>query len=422
MTARLHAVETGEFADGALLGDPVHYFGSAGAAVSELLPHSLATHRRCFGPRRLYTVTSATALLEQLSEPPLTGRGGAHFPTAAKWRAARSGSAPHAVVANGAEGEPLSRKDRALLELRPHLVLDGLACAVEAVGAAEAVVWMHDSNHAARVSLSRALAERESHEDDPPIRIEVGPDSYLSGESSAVANAVTGAGVVPTYQRRSGRSRSVLVHNVETLARVGLVAHGLPGTETVLVSVAVATGVVVIELGPTDTIGDAVSAVAGEARTHAVLVGGYGGSWVPWFRASDLLLDEPSLRSCGLSLGAGIVHPLTADRCGLQRAAEIAAYLAGQSARQCGPCAFGLPAIADSLAALAEVGGRGRRARRMVADIHELIDTVDGRGACHHPDGAVRMVASAMRTFHPDVQAHLQGGCRHSSYRGRRNA
>jgi NADH:ubiquinone oxidoreductase subunit F (NADH-binding) len=90
----------------------------------------------------------------------------------------------------------------------------------------------------------------------------------------------------------------------------------------------------------------------------------------------------------------------------LQRAADIAAYLAASSARQCGPCLFGLPAVAEVMATVAG----GAAGRRDVARLDRYLAEISGRGACHHPDGAVAMVASALRAFSADVRSHLKRG------------
>jgi len=81
-------------------------------------------------------------------------------------------------------------------------------------------------------------------------------------------------------------------------------------------------------------------------------------------------------------------------------------YLADENAGQCGPCMFGLPALADAMADLAYQGGRGRAADRVAT----LAGLVDGRGACRHPDGAVQLVRSALRAFEADVRRHDQHG------------
>ncbi len=82
-------------------------------------------------------------------------------------------------------------------------------------------------------------------------------------------------------------------------------------------------------------------------------------------------------------------------------------YLADQSAGQCGPCTYGLRAVADGVAALTERGGRGERER-----VLRWISEIRGRGACHHPDGAVRFVTSAISVFTPEIEAHGKAPCR----------
>ena len=97
--------------------------------------------------------------------------------------------------------------------------------------------------------------------------------------------------------------------------------------------------------------------------------------------------------------------------CGLAETAGIAQFLAAESARQCGPCLFGLRASADALTSITDLRARSADVRRLAG----MLEEVSGRGACHHPDGAVRMIRSAMATFAPDVHSHVAGsGCQHA--------
>jgi NADH:ubiquinone oxidoreductase subunit F (NADH-binding) len=96
---------------------------------------------------------------------------------------------------------------------------------------------------------------------------------------------------------------------------------------------------------------------------------------------------------------------LPANSCGIGETARILSYLARQSARQCGPCMFGLPAIADDFAQLAT----GRLKGDPVQRLRRRLGVILGRGACRHPDGAVRLAASALTAFPADLHAHTTG-------------
>lgn len=424
MNARLHLVEQEPPAP-QLLGGAVYHLGPGAGTMTDLEPESLAVHRARFGPRPNASGTDGDALLTTLEAIGLTGRGGAHFPVATKWRAVRAAGAEHGsvVVANGAESEPLSAKDAALLELRPHLVLDGLVCAAEALYAQDVVVWLHEGAHAARAALTRAIAERAAaHLPEPPLRVVLGPGRYLSGESSAIVRALSGGPALPAFRREAGQiarinGRAALVQNVETLARVAVAAYDGADTATTLLTVTGPSHRAVLEVATSTRLREPITAVVGATQVQAVLVGGYGGSWAPWAQVSELPATDSALRPHGLSLGAGVLLALPAGSCGLHLTAEITTYLAESSARQCGPCLFGLRAVADLTAELA-----ARRVRRRdTARLRRFLTEISGRGGCHHPDGAVRMVASAMATFAEDVSAHLHGRCLHEAgHRGRR--
>lgn len=387
------AAHAGLLCSGALLPDD----GPADPLGERPRPESLAVHLGRLGPRPL----GRADLVARIGADGLTGHGGAHVPAVVKWQAALAGSGPLTVVANGAESEPVAAKDGTLLRQRPHLVIDGLVTAAEALGAGRAVVWLHGDDHGARAAVRRAVAERPPGE--LPVEVLDGPVHYLAGEASAITRAVLGGPALPTARRRPvlGRPRT-LVHNVETLARVALLARGLTPPATRLLTV-LGEGRVVVEVGLDVTVGEVLAGLGWVEAPQAVLLGGYGGLWASWDRVARLPVAEPAMRAAGLSLGAGVLAPLGVGACGVRQAAALIRYLASMSARQCGPCLFGLPALADAVAALAD--GRPRGLEPVLA----LAAEVEGRGACHHPDGATRLAASALTTFAADVAAHASG-------------
>jgi NADH:ubiquinone oxidoreductase subunit F (NADH-binding) len=404
----------------ALLDAVVVYPAGASGPITSARADDLAGHWQRYGDRPGVTDRARRTLIDSIEHLGLDGRGGGHFPVVRKWRAHLAAGGGGLVVANGSESEPASAKDAALLQLRPHLVLDGLASAAEAVGADSTIVWLHAGAPAQRAAVERALAERRrARLVEPEISVVVGPERYLSGESSAIVRALSGGPVRPDFRQVPAAVRGVggeptLVHNVETLARTALAAR--PGasvrTPTRLLTVAIAAGRAVVEVPSTTPLWQVIDGILGRGASRAqqaVLLGGYGGTWVD-ARAFEELRGE------GRLLGAGVLLPLHRMACGLAHTAAIADYLATSGAGQCGPCRFGLRAVADVLADLVDLRARRRDTRGLERMLGEI---AGGRGACHHPDGAVRMVTSALRTFAADVRAHLHGGgCRHDGLSG----
>jgi NADH:ubiquinone oxidoreductase subunit F (NADH-binding) len=159
--------------------------------------------------------------------------------------------------------------------------------------------------------------------------------------------------------------------------------------------------VIEVELGtPLRALVERCGGLTGEPQ--AVLVGGYFGTWL----GADAL-DLPLLDS-SVPLGARAIVVLSRNTCGLVETARVARYLAGESAGQCGPCTFGLPAVAAALESIA-VGRRD--AAEQLERLPRLAVQIARRGACAHPDGALRFVESAMRVFDREVELHLAGKC-----------
>ncbi len=403
---------------------------------------SLTDHRNRYGgPLR----PEPGHVLDVVRRSGLRGRGGAGFPTGRKLasvvaEASRPGRWRRpVVVVNGCEGEPASGKDRTLLAYSPHLVLDGAAYAATAVGATEVFVCIH-RHSATEAGLHAAVAQRG----DDAVRWHVVgvPAGYVASEESALVHFLDNGDARPTSTpprpyERGVDGRPTLVDNAETLAHLALVVrHGAewfrsvgtptdPGTTLVTVGGAVRRpGVYEIALGTPlgsvlttagasvgDADGDAVGAGVGAAeevggdKVVAALVGGYFGGWVPLPRDTDVPLGHDPAGPYATRLGAGVVVALSGRSCGLAETARVVRYLAGESAGQCGPCVFGLPAVAADLEALAT----GRADRDLLDRLHRRLEVIPGRGACRHPDGAVGFARSALRTFAADVERHAAG-------------
>jgi NADH:ubiquinone oxidoreductase subunit F (NADH-binding) len=380
---------------------------------------TLRQHAATYGPVPTITSRDRPGLVAEIAAARLTGRGGAGFPTGVKMRTVASKRGPAVVVANGMESEPASEKDQALLARAPHLVLDGIGLAAEAVGASEAYLCLPRTRGWLIDSVLAAVAERQRAGIDPvPISVHDLPHHYVSSEETSLVHWLNGGEAKPTYTpprpfERGVGKRPTLIDNVETLAHVALIARygagwfreagraDVAGTMLTTVSGAVAQpGVYEIEAGA--GVGEMLAMAGADMGARSVLVGGYFGTWHDIGEVASRPFTAAGLRPAGGAPGAGVLYVLPPGSCGLAEAARILRYLASQAAQQCGPCIFGLPAIADDLAQLALARPEGDPIGRM----RRRFGQIAGRGACHHPDGAVRMAASALQTFGTDAHAH----------------
>ncbi len=362
-------------------------------------------------------------LISSLEASGLLGRGGAGFPVGRKWRAlAERKSGTAVVLVNGAEGEPASAKDRILMTHRPHLMVDGANLAAEAVGADEIIFYVGREHEAAVAAMSRAIDERRA-EVRHAMRLVTAPVGYVAGEASAAVHYLNSGDARPTTTpprvSSSGvHGRPTLVQNVESLAYAALIArfgdrwyrsagrlesrgtaphHGLRRHPP-----AVGHG----DRARNDDRRDRRRRRHAAPQVQAVVLGGYFGTWARVGHAWRLPLDPDVMKSNGLTFGCGIVGLLPTELCGVSATAEIMAFMATESAGQCGPCVFGLRAIGDATHRVAN-GGAGRGE---LGDIERWVSQIPGRGACRHPDGAMQLMASALEVFGDEFIHHARTG------------
>lgn len=416
----------------------------SGTGLNRLLPYgarplSLEQHVALHGPLE-YRGRRGTArgLVDEVRAAGLTGRGGAAFPTYRKLEAVSHAPGSPVVVANGAEGEPASYKDRTLLHADPHLTLDGLQLAAEAVGARQAYVYVHRDQRLLRRIAEAVTARQHAGVDRVPVTVVAAPPRFIAGQETAVVNRIEGGPALPRHAPVRVTERGIdgaptLVQNVETLAHLALIGrHGAAWFRTVGTADEPGTVLTTVHVSDPERTSDTeyasntehlsntarvVETAAGATLYHlldlgrsparAVLVGGYHGCWLPTEHAARLPLTNAALRGEGASMGAGVLAALPADRCGLRETARIVAYLAAESAGQCGPCLNGLPRIAHALAVLA---GPGAHPAERLA-VQRWAGLVERRGACHHPDGSMRLVRSALTVFADELARHEHGRC-----------
>ncbi len=363
-------------------------------------------------------------IVRRVAEAGLRGRGGAWFPTARKWQAVRAeardpfagaGRAP-VVVANGAEGEPGSIKDRHVMTTRPGDLFAGLRLAARAVGASEAFVCLKGSFARAAEVLQAAL------DSEPPqglaIGIRRGDDSYVGGEETALLESLEGKRAwprpKPPLPHAAGlHGRPTLVQNVETLARVpAAVADpaAFRASEATLVSVwghVRRPGVYEVRLGtPLVRIVEQDGGGAPEGLGMLFPAGPSGAPLRPGEAGAGL--DPDALKGAGSSLGTASLLVLRASVCPVSVARSLAEFFEREACGQCPPCSVGSARLAGILRGLES--GQGRAAD--LGFLAEAAGFMSGHGYCAHGRTGAAVVGALVERWRADVEAHIAAhGC-----------
>ncbi len=349
----------------------------------------------------------------------LAGRGGAGFPTAVKLDAAIAHNAD--LIVNACDGEVGAIKDAWVVEYHlPELIAGAQAVAAATGGR------IRYAAHRGSATLARLRAAGLDTLDVPR--------RYVSSEETALISLAHGGLARPMTKRapfvRGGqdgaghRIEPTLVLNAETLLRVAQIrARGADGPAwhrsygtaaepgprlASLTGYVDRPGVVTTQAG--ERLVDILDAAGGlRPDAEAVVVGGLGGIVLTADQARAATWSRQGLAGYGGSPGAGVIAVLDPRQCPLDVVSRLVTYGAGESAGQCGPCMFGLPAVAQDLHALADGGAGADEAT--LARLRRRLGLLPGRGACHHPDGVARFAGSALTALAPHVREHLGAPC-----------
>jgi NADH:ubiquinone oxidoreductase subunit F (NADH-binding) len=378
----------------------------------------------------------------------LRGRGGAGFPTGRKWATiAGSSEAIRYVAVNGAEGEPGTFKDRALLRANPYQLVEGIIIAGFAVNASEVFICVKASFEQERAALERAVSEMQEAGicRDCKVTIVAGPEEYLFGEEKAMLEVIEGGPPLPRLfppyvhglfattpqtgwegrrpvdrdETRPAQSNPTLVNNVETLSNIphilargadwfrGMGTPDSPGTLVVtMCGDVVAPDVGELEMGtPLRLAIDAVGSGLGEGRSVKAAFSGVANGVIT-AEQLDVPLAYEAFQALGSGLGAGgfVIYDDTA--CMVEVARQFSRFLYVESCGQCPPCKLGS----------GEITARLDRVEAGVAteqDIGEmrswLLKVTDGaRCALAAEEQAV--VSSILDSFAGEVVEHLELG------------
>ena len=383
---------------------------------------------------------------EEVTLSGLRGRGGGGFRTGRKWLSVLDASRDDErrfVVANGAEGEPGTFKDRAILRHNPYQVIEGLAIAAMTVRASQAFLAVKSSFTVEVEILRRVLVEMRATglAGDVPINLVLGPDSYLFGEEKALLEVIEGEDPLPRRDppylhglfasgpqmgwsaHRGGdaggeAANPTIINNVETLAAVPhILTNGAewyralgtwdsPGTMVFTVVGDVARpGYAELELGT--TIRDVIDQVAGGPRHDRQIKAVFSGVANGVITADQL--DVPAtyedLAAIGSGLGSAglIVYDDTADMVAVAR--MFARFLNIESCGQCGACKLHSGAISDTLSLVEQSMAEDRDLEELGAALRMVTD----QNRCYLPVELQTVIASIMREFPEDFVTHLEG-------------
>jgi len=356
---------------------------------------------------------SPEELIRRVEAAGLRGRGGGWFPVARKWRAVGVEGGKPVVIANGAEGEPGSIKDRWLMLHRPERVLEGLRIAARAVGAHEAIVYLKGSFVEPARALEAALSRTPL--DGLAVRVARGAESYVAGEETAVLEVLEGRKAwpreKPPYPAAIGlQGRPTLVQNVETLSRVAEAVsdpEGFRSGERTLVSVwghVRRPGVYELPLGK--RLADIVNDEGGGTEEPLGWLFPAGPSASP-LRAdrADLALDPEVLRAAGSGLGSATLLVVKDSLPPLALAVSLAAFFERESCGQCPPCVVG----AGSLARITRSLAAGQARPVELGRLREVAGFMEPHGYCAHARTAARAVTGFLAQARESVEAALGG-------------
>jgi NADH-quinone oxidoreductase subunit F len=381
----------------------------------------------------------AKATIAEVTRSGLRGRGGAGFPTGRKWQSIVSdGGGTTYVVGNGAEGEPGTFKDRALMRANPYQLVEGVLIAAFAVGAREAFIALKASFGEQIERVTKAVAEMQAAGMCALCTVNIvhGPDEYLFGEEKALLEVIEGKPplprLLPPYEHGLFASDVVtgwepapgqpspnptLVNNVETLSSVPhILARGADwyrsmGTDDspgnlvcTVVGDVVAPDVGEIELGtPLGAVIDAVGSGLLPGRTIKAVISGVAN---PVLTDLSTPVSYEGFAAAGSGLGAGGFVVFDDTTCMVEAARVMSRFLYVESCGQCPPCKLGTGAVTEVLERIE--GGNGD-----IRDIEELqswLAKVTDGNRCYLPVQERLVVGSILERFADEFAEHWAAG------------
>lgn len=377
---------------------------------------------------------SPDAVLAEVREADLRGRGGAGFPAGVKWGfISRDGTEPVYLCINADEGEPGTFKDRWLIAHDPHLVLEGIIITAYAVGAHEGFIYVRGEYEAAALRLQRAIEEARASgllgerilgtEFDLEVVVHRGAGAYICGEETALLESLEGKRgdprLKPPFPASAGLFRCpTVINNVETVSNIPRILRdgarafrelGRPGdggTRLFSVSGAVVKpGLYEVPVG--FSLKDLIFHLAGglpPGRTLKAVIPGGLSAPVLLAEETDLPLDCDSLSRAGSIVGSGGVIVIDDGTSMLDVLGIITRFYAHESCGQCTPCRIGTSWLHKTVLRL--VSGNGSRGD--IDEIARVASAIKGRTLCPLGDSAALAVLALISKFRNEFESRLE--------------
>lgn len=393
--------------------------------------------------RQAITKSEPEAVQGLVKDADLRGRGGAGFPTGVKWGFVPKGDAAGPghkyLVCNADEMEPGTFKDRYLMEMDPHLLIEGMLIAAFAIGADKAYIFLRGEYHESFKRLSSALADatekgyvgRNVFGSDFSVDLVIHRSGgrYICGEETALLNALEGKRgqprTKPPFPPASGAwGRPTIVNNVETLCNVpGILRNGVDwfrdlgigndsGTKLYGVSGRVnRPGLWELPIGTTirEIIEEHAGGMQEGYKLRGILPGGASTDFLT-VEHLDLPMDYGSIQAAGSRMGTGTMILMDDSVCPVAISINLQHFFAQESCGFCTPCREGLPWLEQLLIDIEE--GRGQPGDLELLDGNAAFIGAPGNTFCLHATGAMEPLLSALRYFREDFEAHIEsGGC-----------
>jgi len=376
-------------------------------------------------------------VVEEVEKSGLRGRGGAGFPTGRKWQFTRQAQGyPKYVVCNADEGEPGTFKDRLILEVDPHSVLEAMAIAGYAVGANKGYIYIRGEYTLSIERLDRAIKTAKEYGllgqnimgsgFDFDVELRIGAGAYVCGEETALFESMEGnrgePRVKPPYPAEKGLwNQPTVINNVETLANVPpIISNGwkwfrsigtekCPGTKVfTMIGDVVNKGLIEVPMGI--TLREVVYGLGGGIPNNRdfklAQTGGTSGGCIPK-ELLDVPMDYDQLAAAGTALGSGALLIMDDTHCVVDVAKCFAKFFVHESCGQCTPCREGTMQIYRILDRITKGQGKAEE-----LDLIEVLDrTMRLSSLCPLGQSATMPIMTTLKYFREEYDEHIKNKC-----------